>query len=120
MCLLFLVVGGATWSLRAASSSEELGKPPVSAPPTTIAAVGEKPAAFANKTIALTGRITERCPMAGCWFNLNDGTGDLRIDARPGRFSVLGLAMGARVTVFGSVVKEPGEGPQLAAGEFRM
>src|SRR5260370_39861196 len=65
--------------------------------------------------LSLTGHMTERCPTAGCWFYLNDGTGDLRVDAQEGGFSVLGLPLGARLTVFGHIVQEPSEDPQLAA-----
>lgn len=114
-CLLMLAACWTAWSLRAASSSRELGHPPQSAAPTTIAAVRRSPAALAGKVISLTGRMTERCPTAGCWFYLNDGTGDLRVDAGAGNFSVSGLPVGARLTVYGKVTQEPGEDPQLAA-----
>ena len=113
--LLIAAFGWAGWSLHAASASRELGHPPRTAVTTTIAAVHQNPHAFAGKTIGLTGRMTERCPTAGCWFYLSDGTGDLRVDAQEGGFSVLGLPMGARLTVFGRVVREPGEDPQLEA-----
>jgi hypothetical protein len=118
-CLLLTALGWAGWSLRAGSSSRELGHPPRAAVSATIAAVRRNPRAFAGKTICLTGRMTERCPTAGCWFYLNDGTGDLRVDAREGGFSVLGLPLGARVMVFGRIVHEPGEDPQLAAVGLR-
>jgi hypothetical protein len=65
--------------------------------------------------VALTGFMTRRCPIAGCWFYLNDGTGDLRVDAKPGNFTVVGLPMGGRLTVFGTVIQEASEDPQLAA-----
>src|SRR5712691_6723691 len=114
-CLLLAALGWAGWSLHAASSSRELGHPPRAAVTTTIAAVRRNPGAFAGKMICLTGRMTERCPTAGCWFYLNDGTGDLRVDAQQGGFSVLGLPMGARLAVFGRIAREPGEDPQLEA-----
>jgi hypothetical protein len=114
-CLLLLAAGWMTWSLRAASSSRELGHPPDSAPPTTIAAIHRDAPAFVGKMVSVTGWMTQRCPTAGCWFYLNDGTGDLRVDAQPGGFTVMGLPMGARLTVFGTVVREPGEDPQFAA-----
>src|SRR5207302_4418766 len=108
------LVGWATWLLRAASSSRELGHPPLHAPRTMIAAVRRNPVGFAGKTVKLMGRMTERCPSAGCWFYLNDGTGDIRVDAGAGNFSVSGLPIGARMTVYGKVIREPGEDPQLA------
>src|SRR2546428_3718293 len=114
-CLLLAALGWVGWSLRAASSSRALGHPPRTAIPTTVAAVRRNPHAFAGKTISLTGRMTECCPTAGCWFYLNDGTGDLRVDAREGGFSVLGLPVGSRLRVFGTITHEPGEDPQLAA-----
>jgi hypothetical protein len=118
--LLLAALGWAGWSLRAASPSRELGHPPRTAAAATIGAVRHNPRAYAGKTICLTGRMTERCPTAGCWFYLNDGTGDLRVDAQEGGFSVLGLPMGARLAVFGHIVQEPGEDPQLAAVGVRQ
>lgn len=114
-CLLIAALGWAGWSLRAASSRRELGHPPHAAVSATIAAVRRNPKAFAGKTICLTGHMTERCPTAGCWFYLNDGTGSLRVDAGAGGFSVSALPLGARLTVFGRVVSERGEDPELAA-----
>ncbi len=119
-CLLMLAACWATWSLRAASAGRVLGHPPATAPSTTIAALQRDPGLLAGKLVALTGRMTDRCPSAGCWFYLNDGTGDLRVDAGAGRFSVLGLPIGARITVFGKLTLEPGEAPQLAAVGARL
>jgi hypothetical protein len=115
ICLLVLAVGWATWTMRAASASHELGHLPHTSVQATIAALRHDPRAFSGKTVALTGRMTDRCPTAGCWFYLNDGTGDLRVDAREGGFSVLGLPIGARLTVFGTLVQESGQDPELAA-----
>ena len=113
-CLLMVAACWAAWSLRAASESRELGHPPRTAVAATIEAVRRDPGAFVGKMISLTGRMTERCPTAGCWFYLNDGTGDLRVDAQPGNFSVSGLPIGARITVYGTLLQEPGEDVQLA------
>jgi hypothetical protein len=113
-CLLMLAACWTAWSLHAASTSRELGHPPRTAEPATIAAIRRHPASLTGKMLSLTGRMTERCPTAGCWFYLNDGTGDLRVDLGAGSFSVSGLPIGARMTVYGKVVQEPGEDPQLA------
>jgi hypothetical protein len=115
ICFLMTAVGWATWTMRAASSSHKLGRLPHAAARATIAAVRRDPRAFFGKTVAITGQMTQRCPTAGCWFYLNDGTGDLRVDAKEGGFSVLGLPIGARLTVYGTVVREPDEDPELAA-----
>jgi hypothetical protein len=114
-CLLLAALGWAGWSLRAASSGRALGHPPRAALAAHIAGILRNPQPFMGKTLSLTGRMTERCPTAGCWFYLNDGTGSLRVDAGAGSFSVLGLPMGARLTVFGRLIHESGEEPQLAA-----
>ena len=120
ICLLLAAVGWATWTLRAASGERILGQPPVTAAETTIAAVRQQPDSFAGQTVAITGRITQCCPSAGCWFYLNDGTGNLRVDARPGGFSVLGLPTGAQVTAYGVLTQEPGEDLQLSAVGARL
>jgi hypothetical protein len=115
LCLLLLAVCWSTWSLRAASLGRDLGRPPRVAVRTSISELRRRPAAFAGQTVAVTGQITDRCPTAGCWFYLNDGTSSLRVDARAGAFSVLGLPIGARLTVFGTLVQEPDEEQQLSA-----
>jgi hypothetical protein len=114
VCLLMLAACWTAWSLHAASTSRELGHPPQTAIAATVAAIRRNPSVFAGKNLSLTGRMTERCPTAGCWFYINDGTGDLRVDLGDGNFSVSGLRVGARLTVFGTVLQEPGEDPQLA------
>src|SRR6478672_3326638 len=95
ICLLVFAVGWATWTMRAASSLHDLGRIPRGAARATIARIRRDPHAVSGKMVAVTGRMTDRCPTAGCWFYLNDGTGDLRVDAREGGFSVLGVPVGA-------------------------
>ena len=114
-CFLLLLVCWASWTLKAASSGHQLGRPASGAVSATIDGLRRRPGAFTGKTVAVTGQMTKRCPTAGCWFYLSDGTGDLRVDARPGSFSVLSVPIGARLTVFGRLVREPGEDLQLAA-----
>jgi hypothetical protein len=115
LCLLLLAVCWSTWNLRAASVGRDLGRPPQAAVRVRIGELLRRPAAFAGQTVAVTGQITDRCPTAGCWFYLNDGIASLRVDAREGGFSVLGLPVGARLTVFGTLVHEPDEELQLSA-----
>jgi hypothetical protein len=118
-CLMIVAVCWATWTLRAASSNHILGRPAAAAVATTIGAIRRNSGAFVGKTVAITGRMTSRCPSAGCWFYVDDGTGDLRVDAKEGGFSVLGVPLGTRLTVSGTVVCEPGEDPQLFASGAR-
>lgn len=114
-CLLMVAVCWANWTLRAASTTHELGRPPSGAVIATVAELRQNPTAFSGKMVAVTGQLTQKCPTAGCWFYLNDGTGDLRVDARPGSFSVSSLPVGARVTVYGKLVRESGADLQIAA-----
>ena len=56
------------------------------------------------------GLMVEKCPQAGCWFDLRDGTGTLRVDTKNAGFTVLDVPVGTRMRVTG---RPAGKGPDV-------
>ncbi len=57
----------ATWS--------HFGEPFTTAPLVEIGQLLDKPDDFQRKPVRVKGTIERQCPMAGCWFFINDGKG---------------------------------------------
>ncbi len=69
-----------------------------------IADVLSNPANYLDKEIGLTGKITLECG-SGCWFQLNDGSGDILVDLAPANFAIPQMT-NKTVTVMGRVVQD--------------
>ena len=79
-----------------------LGKPPTGAQHTILAVrAGDTP-----HTVTLSGVLLEKCPVAGCWFYLQDATGTIKVDTKAAGFVVVNVPLQAKVTVSGKVVSE--------------
>jgi len=51
----------------------------------------------------LQGRITEKCPEAGCWFVLQDQSGAIKVDTRDAGFVVVDVPLHVSLSVAGRV-----------------
>lgn len=89
------------------SSSDQALSPGV-----TSGAIIKDPAAFEGKTVVLKGKIAAECG-SGCWFLLDDGTGQLYVDLAGNNFAIPQL-QGSAVVVKGVVRVENGD-PKLYA-----
>ena len=112
MTLRFLQLAGVAWVclLLIAGchqpNSTVLGKAP-EGEPRTISSVktGDAP-----PQVTLQGVMIEKCPVAGCWFYLRDGTGVIKVDTKLAGFVVLDVPLQSRLTVSGKkVVADGGE-----------
>ena len=76
-----------------------LGKAPQD-PHTTVLAIhaGDAPA-----RLSLEGTMIERCPQAGCWFRIDDGTGVIKVDTKNAGFVVTSVPLNAKVKVAGKL-----------------
>lgn len=92
-----LAVGVLALSGCARSTANVLGKDPGTAQPTVVRDL--KPAS----QVTLAGVMIEKCPTAGCWFMLKDGTGVVRVDTKSAGFTVTNVAVNTPVTVRGTV-----------------
>lgn len=66
------------------------------------------PAASIQKTplespVVLQGTMTRKCPVAGCWFILQDETGTIKVDTKNAGFVVVEVPLNSRVIVAGRV-----------------
>ena len=71
----------------------------------------------AEKSVTLQGEMTEKCPVAGCWFMLRDKTGIVRVDTKNAGFVVTEVPVHTQMTVTGTVAS--GTPPGLNATGIR-
>jgi uncharacterized protein YdeI (BOF family) len=91
-----------------------LGREP-SGSTTTVLAIR---AGDAPSPLMLKGVLVEKCPVAGCWFRIQDETGEIKVDTKSAGFVVMDLPLKTVVTVGGKVVMA-GEEPQIEATGLR-
>ena len=53
--------------------------------------------------------MIEKCPVAGCWFRLRDGTSIIKVDTKSARFVVVHVPLDTQMTVAGKAVAEGDE-----------
>lgn len=87
-----------------------LGKPPAAA----VSSLAVSPVATAQhaklaQVVKLTGTMSEKCPIAGCWFYMFDKTGKIKVDTKAAGFTVAEVPLQSQVTVTGKVVTEGSE-----------
>lgn len=105
-----LLIGGGC----APRAPRTLGSAP-SANPSPISAARS---ARSGAALVVAGEMVEKCPVAGCWFDVRDGSGTIRVDTKHAGFVVLDVPLHARVTVAGRVTTAEGE-PQIEAAGVR-
>jgi uncharacterized protein YdeI (BOF family) len=64
--------------------------------------------AAARAPVTVHGTMVEKCPVAGCWFILQDATGRVRIDLKNAGFVVTDVSLGRDVTVSGTLRRANG------------
>jgi uncharacterized protein YdeI (BOF family) len=76
-----------------------LGKAPQD-PLSTVLAIyaGDAPAC-----LTLEGTMVEKCPQAGCWFRIDDGTGVIKVDTKGAGFVVSSVPLNTKVKVAGKL-----------------
>ncbi len=90
------------------------------APPSAASAVvSEATKSKPGTRCTLSGEMTEKCPVAGCWFMLRDKSGVVRIDTKASGFVVTSVPLHSRVTVTGSVAGGAGMETTVAATGIR-
>ncbi len=60
--------------------------------------------------------MVEKCPVAGCWFKLQDNTGTIRVDTKAAGFVVVKVPLESKITVSGKIVTEGDETLLEASG----
>jgi uncharacterized protein YdeI (BOF family) len=59
--------------------------------------------------VTVRGAMIEKCPVAGCWFRLRDGTSIIKVDTKSARFVVVNVPLDTQMTVGGKAVAEGDE-----------
>ena len=83
-------------------SSVTLGKPPSG----QARSVASLKAAGPAEAVVLTGLMIEKCPVAGCWFRLQDETGVIKVDTKAAGFVVAEVPVKRRMVVSGKLVAD--------------
>lgn len=92
------------------SKAKVLGKTPKEKLSTVLAInAGDAP-----QNLSLEGAIIEKCPQAGCWFRLDDGTGVIKVDTKAAGFVVTEIPLNTKVKVAGKISRQ-GDETQVAA-----
>lgn len=82
-----------------------LGKPPEGAARSILSVrAGDTP-----PNVVVQGRIIEKCPVAGCWFRIQDDTAVIKVDTKAAGFVVTDIPLETQVTVAGKVSHEDDE-----------
>ena len=86
---------------------------------TRLSNVSSLNAATSTKPVTLQGRMIEKCPVAGCWFRLQDQSGIIKVDTKEAGFVVTDVPLNTRITVSGTARQETGGQSQVAATGIR-
>jgi hypothetical protein len=82
---------------------------------TSIADIQKSPDKYLNQVVTIDGKITRECPKSGCWWYVQDRTGEMRVDSKRGGFTLPLRREGRRVRTTGTAVKAEGGELQIAA-----
>lgn len=66
--------------------------------------------------LLIQGKLVEKCPQAGCWFRVQDGSGIVKVDTKTAGFVVTDVPLETVVTVAGKLVMEGEEQVLQATG----
>jgi uncharacterized protein YdeI (BOF family) len=83
----------------------------------SIVTTQEVSKATSARQVTLRGEMIEKCPVAGCWFKLRDGSGVVRVDTKAAGFVVSDVPLHTQITVRGKIV--PGAEAGIAASGIR-
>jgi hypothetical protein len=81
----------------------------------SIADLQKSPEKYLNQVVTIEGKITRECPKSGCWWYVQDKTGEMRVDSKRGGFSLPLEREGHMVRTTGIAVKTEGGELQIAA-----
>ncbi len=73
------------------------------AQPVSISALA---ATSSSDSLVVSGKLVEKCPVAGCWFYLEDKTGRIKVDTKSAGFVVLDIPLGTAIEVSGVVARD--------------
>jgi uncharacterized protein YdeI (BOF family) len=96
---LFIIILVPMAAAGCAQKEKLLGKAPQD-PHSTVLAIR---AGDAPTRLTLEGTLIEKCPQAGCWFRIDDGSGVIKVDTKGAGFVVTSVPLNAKVKVAGKL-----------------
>jgi hypothetical protein len=100
----------AVMTVQAADSTGPMGSSAMSSSSATngyekvaIKDILNKSSDYLGKGVTVEGKITQECPMRGCWITVDDGTGTLLVDLYPNNFTIPLNQVGNTAKVYGNV-----------------
>jgi Domain of unknown function (DUF4920) len=82
---------------------------------TSIEEIQKNPEKYLNQVVTIDGKITRECPETGCWWYVQDKTGEMRVDSKRGGFSLPLKHAGHMIRATGIAVKTESGELQIAA-----
>lgn len=83
--------------------------------PTAIRELQDNPKDYVGREVVIQGKITKQCPTSGCWWYIDDGTGEIRADSTGGNFALPVGHEGSQVRTRGKVVETETGQVEIAA-----
>jgi hypothetical protein len=77
----------------------------VDSPLVPLADIAKNPGAYANKTVATSGKVTAVCQEMGCWMEIQDASGQAHVRMHGHSFFVPKTASGHLARIQGTVMK---------------
>jgi len=111
-----LIIAGVLFVIAGCTKPEGYGKPFTGRETVPVAEILKAPDAYNGKLVAVQGTIASECP-TGCWFMLEDKTGEIYDDLNPAGFALpqhvgklvttegVVKVRGAQVMIIGEAVK---------------
>ncbi|HSV75164.1 MAG TPA: OB-fold nucleic acid binding domain-containing protein [Chthonomonadales bacterium] len=112
------VVGAGIWYAFGGGEAPGVTAPVPAAQAATVVAIGDLQAApetYLGQTVAVEGRITRHCPTTGCWWYVQDATGEIRADSSATGFALPPGQDGKQVLTTGKVTRNEGGELELTA-----
>jgi uncharacterized protein YdeI (BOF family) len=78
-------------------------------PEQSIVSVAEAQRTNVEAAVVVRGAMTEKCPIAGCWFMLRDTAGTIKVDTKNAAFVVVDVPLHSTVTVAGRIATNGNE-----------
>ncbi|MFC1590564.1 hypothetical protein ACFL42_03640 [Candidatus Omnitrophota bacterium] len=104
--IILLLCCAVTLAVAGCGKAEVFGKEVPGAEGASVGDIYKNSKAYNGKDVVIEGKITSECP-TGCWFNVNDASGEIYVDLNPSGFAIP-QKVGKKVSVSGKVVVKKG------------
>jgi uncharacterized protein YdeI (BOF family) len=104
--IALIIIAGAVYAVKDVKPKGELYGEKISGEKITAGKIISSEKTLEGKKVVLEGKIVEECP-SGCWFNVDDGTGKVKVDLAPASLAIP-QKVNSEVKLIGTVKNEAG------------